>query len=152
MKKYKVIALSALIAAGFTSCDLTEKPTSYYEKDTYFETTDQAKMSVVGIYDCLAIDKHYGQFEMAMPASDDTYYIQGTGTDNTRRDIAHYMVKPTNTWIASIWEYKYLGIDRANFSIAGIEKMTGYEEDSNLKELAAQAHFLRAFLAFDLII
>lgn len=25
MKKYKVIALSALIAAGFTSCDLTEK-------------------------------------------------------------------------------------------------------------------------------
>ena len=85
MKKYKVIALSALIAAGFTSCDLTEKPTSYYEKDTYFETMDQAKMSVVGIYDCLAIDKHYGQFEMAMPASDDTYYIQGTGTDNTRR-------------------------------------------------------------------
>ena len=54
MKKYKVIALSALIAAGFTSCDLTEKPTSYYEKDTYFETMDQAK----GIYDCLAIDKH----------------------------------------------------------------------------------------------
>lgn len=64
MKKYKVIALSALIAAGFTSCDLTEKPTSYYEKDTYFETMDQAKMSVVGIYDCLAIDKHYGQYEM----------------------------------------------------------------------------------------
>ena len=63
MKKYKVIALSALIAAGFTSCDLTEKPTSYYEKDTYFETMDQAKMSVVGIYDCLAIDKHYGQYE-----------------------------------------------------------------------------------------
>ena len=141
MKKYKVIALSALIAAGFTSCDLTEKPTSYYEKDTYFETMDQAKMSVVGIYDCLAIDKH----------SDDTYYIQGTGTDNTRRDIAHYMVKPTNTWIASIWEYKYLGIDRAIFSIAGIEQMTGYEEDSNLKELVAQARFLRAFLAFDLI-
>lgn len=29
--------------------------------------------------------------------------------------------------------------------------MTGYEEDSNLKELVAQARFLRAFLAFDLI-
>lgn len=52
---------------------------------------------------------------MAMPASDDTYYIQGTGTDNTRRDIAHYMVKPTNTWIADLWKYKYMGIDRANF-------------------------------------
>lgn len=151
MKKYKVIALSALIVAGFTSCDLTEKPTSYYEKDTYFQTNDQAKMSVIGIYDCLAIDKHYGQFEMAMPSSDDTYYIQGTGTDNTRRDIAHYMVKSTNDWIASLWEYKYMGIDRANFAIAGIEKMADYEGSTYLKDLVAQARFLRAFLGFDLI-
>lgn len=124
---------------------------TYYEKDTYFQTADQAKMSVVGIYDCLATNNHYGQFEMAMPASDDTYYIQGTGTDNTRRDIAHYMVKPTNTWIADLWKYKYMGIDRANFAIEGIENMAGYEEDTSLKELVAQAKFLRAFLAFDLV-
>ena len=32
MKKYKTIALGALIATGFASCELTEKPTSYYEK------------------------------------------------------------------------------------------------------------------------
>lgn len=151
MKKYKTIALGALIATGFASYELTEKPTSYYEKDTYFQTADQAKMSVVGIYDCLATNNHYGQFEMAMPASDDTYYIQGTGTDNTRRDIAHYMVKPTNTWIADLWKYKYMGIDRANFAIEGIENMAGYEEDTSLKELVAQAKFLRAFLAFDLV-
>lgn len=151
MKKYKTIALGALIATGFVSCELTEKPTSYYEKDTYFQTADQAKMSVVGIYDCLATNNHYGQFEMAMPASDDTYYIQGTGTDNTRRDIAHYMVKSTNTWIADLWKYKYMGIDRANFAIEGIENMAGYEEDTSLKELVAQAKFLRAFLAFDLV-
>lgn len=151
MKKYKTIALGALIATGFASCELTEKPTSYYEKDTYFQTADQAKMSVVGIYDCLATNNHYGQFEMAMPASDDTYYIQGTGTDNTRRDIAHYMVKPTNTWIADLWKYKYMGIDRANFAIEGIENMAGYEEDTSLKELVAQTKFLRAFLAFDLV-
>lgn len=31
-----MIALSALIAVGFTSCELDEKPTSYYEKDAYF--------------------------------------------------------------------------------------------------------------------
>ena len=109
MKKYKTITLGALIATGFASCELTEKPTSYYEKDTYFQTADQAKMSVVGIYDCLATNNHYGQFEMAMPASDDTYYIQGTGTDNTRRDIAHYMVKSTNTWIADLWKYQIYG-------------------------------------------
>lgn len=151
MKKYKMIALSALIATGFTSCDLDEKPTSYYEKDAYFQTYNHAKMAVVGVYDCLAIDKHYGQFEMAMPASDDTYYINGTGTDNTRRDIAHYTVKTTNTWVADLWAYKYMGIDRANYAIANIKNMAGYEEDTALKELVAEACFLRAFLAFDLV-
>lgn len=151
MKKYKMITFCALIAAGITSCELDEKPTSYYEKDAYFQTYNHAKMAVVGIYDCLAIDKHYGQFEMATPASDDTYYIQGTGTDNTRRDIAHYMVKTTNTWIADLWKYKYMGIDRANYAIANIKNMEGYEEDVELQELVAQACFLRAFLAFDLI-
>ena len=151
MKKYKMITFCALIAAGSTSCELDEKPTSYYEKDAYFQTYNHAKMAVVGIYDCLAIDKHYGQFEMATPASDDTYYIQGTGTDNTRRDIAHYMVKTTNTWIADLWKYKYMGIDRANYAIANIKNMEGYEEDVELQELVAQACFLRAFLAFDLI-
>lgn len=151
MKKYKMITLCALVAAGVTSCDLDEKPSSYYEKDAYFQTYNHAKMAVVGIYDCLSIDKHYGQFEMATPSSDDTYYIQGTGTDNTRRDISHYMVKTTNTWIADLWKYKYMGIDRANYAIENIQNMEGYEDDVDLQELVAQARFLRAFLAFDLV-
>ncbi|WP_294618230.1 RagB/SusD family nutrient uptake outer membrane protein [uncultured Bacteroides sp.] len=153
MKRYKLIcALCAFAAVGFTACDLTEEPTSMYEKDTFFDSEAKAKMAVVGIYDCLAIDKHYGQFEMAMPCSDDVYYIQGTGTDGTRRDIAHYTVTNTNQWIASCWEYKYQAIDRANFAIAGIEGMAGYsEENTVLQELIAQARFLRAFMAFDLV-
>lgn len=151
MKIYKVFALSILIAAGFSSCELTEKPTSFYEKDTYFKSTEQAKMAVVGIYNSLSTLNHYGQFEMAMPSSDDIYYIKGTGTDNTRRDIAHYMVSSTNKWVADLWKYKYMGIDRANFAIDGIQKMVNYENDPYLKDLLGQAHFLRAFLAFDLV-
>jgi hypothetical protein len=108
-------------------------------------------MAVIGAFDCLSTTNHYGQFEMAMPSSDDTYYIQGTGTDNTRRDIAHYMVNSTNTWVGTLWNYKYQGIDRASFAIAGIEGMADYETDAKLKEYAAQARFLRAFLAFDLV-
>lgn len=151
MKIYKKIALCALMVAGFTSCDLIEKPTSFYEKDTYFDSPNKALMAVIGAYDCLSTVNHYGQFEMAMPSSDDTYYIQGTGTDNTRRDISHYLVKPTNTWISTLWDYKYQGIDRANFAIAGIEAMPGYDGDSFLQELVARARFLRAFLAFDIV-
>lgn len=105
----------------------------------------------MGIYDAISTTKHYGQYEMAIPSSDDTYYINGIASDGTRRDISHYMVTPTNTWLKDIWQLKYSAIDRASFAIAGIEGMAGYNESAELKALVAEAKFLRAFLAFDLV-
>lgn len=153
MKKNKLVyVLSALLSMGVVSCDLTEKPTSFYEMDTYFTTADKAKMAVIGIYDCLAAEGSYGQYVMPFASSDDMYMVRGTATgDGTRRDISHYALTSSNTWVASVWNYIYEGIDRANTAIAGIEKMPGYENSDELKELVAQARFLRAFLAFDLV-
>ena len=151
MKKNKLVyVLGALLSV--VSCDLTEKPTSFYEMDTYFTTADKAKMAVIGIYDCLAAEGSYGQYVMPFASSDDMYMVRGTATgDGTRRDISHYALTSSNTWVASVWNYIYEGIDRANTAIAGIEKMPGYENSDELKELVAQARFLRAFLAFDLV-
>lgn len=152
-KKNKLVyVLGALLSMGVVSCDLTEKPTSFYEMDTYFTTADKAKMAVIGIYDCLAAEGSYGQYVMPFASSDDMYMVRGTATgDGTRRDISHYALTSSNTWVASVWNYIYEGIDRANTAIAGIEKMPGYENSDELKELVAQARFLRAFLAFDLV-
>lgn len=153
MKKNKLVyVLGALLSMGVVSCDLTEKPTSFYEMDTYFTTADKAKMAVIGIYDCLAAEGSYGQYVMPFASSDDMYMVRGTATgDGTRRDISHYALTSSNTWVASVWNYIYEGIDRANTAIAGIEKMPGYENSDELKESVAQARFLRAFLAFDLV-
>ena len=153
MKKNKLVyVLGALLSMGVVSCDLTEKPTSFYEMDTYFTTADKAKMAVIGIYDCLAAEGSYGQYVMPFASSDDMYMVRGTATgDGTRRDISHYALTSSNTRVASVWNYIYEGIDRANTAIAGIEKMPGYENSDELKELVAQARFLRAFLAFDLV-
>lgn len=38
MKNKMIYALGAMMLVGVTSCDLTEKPSSFYEKDTYFVT------------------------------------------------------------------------------------------------------------------
>lgn len=153
MKKNKLVyVLGALLSMGVVSCDFSEKPTSFYEMDTYFTTADKAKMAVIGIYDCLAAEGSYGQYVMPFASSDDMYMVRGTATgDGTRRDISHYALTSSNTWVASVWNYIYEGIDRANTAIAGIEKMPGYENSDELKELVAQARFLRAFLAFDLV-
>ncbi|MBR1870050.1 MAG: RagB/SusD family nutrient uptake outer membrane protein [Bacteroidales bacterium] len=151
MKRYIIASFAVLMS--FASCSLIEKPASMYEKDTYFASESKARMAVAGAYNSLSTTKHYGQWEMAMPSSDDTYYINGTGSDNTRRDISHYnnTLTSNNTWIASSWTYKYLGIDRCNVAVDGIEHMEGYEDNATLKSLDAQARFLRAFLAFDII-
>lgn len=153
MKRYIIYIASAFLIAGLSSCEdtLTEKPDSFYEKDTYFTSESKAEMAIYGIYSSLSDQNHYGSCEMATPSSDDTYYINGTNTDGTRRDISHYMVTPTNTWLANIWRLDYEGIDRANLAIASIEKMAGYDTNTKLKQLDAEARFLRAFQAFDLV-
>ncbi len=151
MKNKIIYALGALMLVGYTSCDLTEKPTSFYEKDSYFVTEDKARMAVVGIYDCIETQKYYGQNIMPFFGSDDMFMVRGVGSDGTRRDISHYKYNSANTWIASIWQYAYQGIDRANVAITCIEGMPGYAEKESLQELVAQAKFLRAFLAFDLV-
>lgn len=153
MKRYILFAATAIVALGMTSCKdtLTEKPDSYYDKDSYFDSDSKAEMAIYGIYSSISDASHYGQYEMATPSSDDTYYINGTTSDNTRRDISHYTVTPSNTWLTSIWKYDYEGIDRANLAIAGIENMAAFDTDSTLKQLDGEAHFLRAFQAYDLV-
>ena len=59
MKNKMIYALGAMMLVGVTSCDLTEKPSSFYEKDTYFVTEGKAQMAVVGIYDCLELWTKY---------------------------------------------------------------------------------------------
>ncbi len=153
MKKYiffvaGVLALSSMMV----SCKdtLTEKPDSFYEKDTYFTSPARAEMAVLGIYSSISHRDHYGSCNMAFMADDDQYFIQGTSR-TVQRDVAHYMADASNVWIRNIWQYNYQGIDRANLAIDGIMKMDGYEQSDALKQLVAEARFLRAFQAFDLV-
>lgn len=154
MKKYHIIyVVSALLLAGFTSCEdtLTEKPNSSYDKDRFFDSEAKAEMAIMGIYNALSDKDHYGWCEMAAPTSDDMYYTSRTHSDNMVHDMAHYRTTSTNQWIENLWKFKYQGIDRANLTIDGIQNMPAYADNKQLKALDAEARFLRAFLAFDLV-
>lgn len=136
----------------FSSCQdvLEENPDSYYQRKDFFVNASNAELAVMGIYNVLPTI--YGDKDgMALPCSDDTYYVNGTTSDNTRRDIAHYVLKPSNTWIYNVWKGKYEGLNRANYTIDGIEGMEHYQDDATLKKLVGEAKFLRAQAAFDLV-
>lgn len=153
MKIYTTIYLFGLVAwtLSAVSCQdtLTEDPDSYYKKDKYFTDHSKAEMAVVGVYDVLPT--LYGDKEMAFPSSDDTYYASGVSNDNTRRDISHYTLNTSNQWVYEVWKGKYQGIDRANYTIEGIEGMKDYKKEPDLQRLVGEAKFLRALFAFDLV-
>lgn len=153
-KRYTLLYTAfALLILSLASCEdmLTEKPNSSYDKDGFFESEAKAEMAVMGIYSSISDYRHYGWYEMASMASDDTYYLARTGSDNTVKDMTHYTVNSTNEWVKMLWQLKYQGLDRANMAIDGIEHMPGYADSKKLMALAAEARFLRAFLAFDLV-
>ena len=51
----------------------------------------------------------------------------------------------------SVWQGNYTGIERANYTVEGIEGMPGYAEDKDLQALVAEVKFLRALYAFNLV-
>lgn len=154
MKKYISIFLAALtLSAGLSSCEdmLTEKPDSAYDLDQYFTSESKAEMSVMGIYSSITHPNLYGSRIMATFVSDDTHFTSRVNSDGAIHDMSNYTLAATNKWVSDLWKYTYEAIDRCNFSIAGISGMKDYEENKTLQKLVAEARFLRAFMAFDLV-
>lgn len=154
MKRIQYILATAILALTFTSCEdfFSESHDSYYETKNLFVDLPHARLAVDGIYQVLSNPNHYGQFEMAMATSDDMYYINGTNSDGNRRDISHYMVTPTNSWVETLWTKKYDGIDRANQVINNIRNMQEYKDgDPEALKYEGEALFLRALLSYDLV-
>lgn len=150
MKTDRIIILCTA-GAFLASCSgiLDEDPASYYERDGFFKNAQTAAMGITGIYNVLP--SIYGDAEMAFAASDDTYYVSGVNQDNGRRDIAHYRLTTTNSYVETVWRYTYDGLNRANYMIQGIEDMDGYKDSETLHLLVAEAKFLRAFFSFNLV-
>lgn len=142
-----------LILLAFSSCQdtLSEHPEGSYDEATYFDSQEHAEMAIYGILSSLSENTHYGWYEMATPASDDTYFTSRTYNDNGIHDIVHYNTTATNSVIEKLWQMKYQALDRAIRTIDGIESMSDFNSNSNVRALAGEARFLRAFIAFDLV-
>lgn len=153
-KSFFTVFIMGLMILMHVSCSdlLMEKPESFYDSAKIFENSTNAQLALNGAYNSLAGIEHYGQWEMAMPTSDDMYFINGTNADGSRRDISHYQVTTSNVWIADLWKNKYKGIERANSVLSGIKGMKEYAEgDLKVLRIEGEALFLRALLSFDLI-
>lgn len=152
MKLVNYILLTSALALTACSDILDETPSSGYDRETFFSTEEHAEEAILGVYNAIASIYHYGWYQMALPASDDMYFTNRTHNDNAIHDIVHYAATSANTWIQTLWQQKYICINRANMAIEGIEGMTDYNDNDRLVQMVAELRFLRAFIAYDLVV
>ncbi|MDO7874469.1 RagB/SusD family nutrient uptake outer membrane protein [Hymenobacter sp. ASUV-10] len=164
MKKLTLrIGLAATVlagmAAGLTSCKdyLNVTPDSYYTGETVFSDVTGATSALIGVYDMLSGDRIYGQtVSMFLPNdADDFISSRSDGPDlvAARRQIARYIVAPTNVETNNTWISLYQGVERANICIDNIPKMAGYNQADSaaLRRLHGEALTLRAQFYYELV-
>jgi starch-binding outer membrane protein, SusD/RagB family len=147
---YSIIALGLL----FTACEkfldtenLTKKDTSNFPKNE----SDAVQM-ITGIYSTLnnsinsPEDNPFYVYEMA---GDDR--LGGGSTSNRNAQSADRLLNAKVGYFENIWKMRYSGIFRANNAIITIDNVQKWETNNKRNQLLGEAHFLRAYLYFDMV-
>ena len=149
-KKY-IIVLVAL----FFSCDdfLTEKPVTFVSPATFWQSEEDARTAVNGIYNMLTKNRTYKmQGAPALWGETGTDELVVPGWVGDAVAFYTYTIQPQNNAVAAMWQEHYTGIARANLVISRVPQM----DDAKITELQrnrilGQARFLRAFFYFQMV-
>lgn len=133
MKKITIYIL-ALIATA--ACSLEEVPTSFVNRDSYYDTETQCKTSLWGCYRPLATI--YGPNFMLMTEACTDIWYSGSSTVDACLDVTP--AKPQ--FGATVWRQGYMGVMRCNECIECIAKAP--LADSLKMPMVAEARVLRA--------
>lgn len=143
----KYFALAVILLA-LNSCEnfLDTKPENFIQPEQYMTNEKEAFAMLTAVYDPLSRRQLWGQTLATYAQTDDLYFQNGTGTDNQL-----YTNNPTSAdyRITDMWNYLYIGIERANQFLAQIDKPVMAEE--NRIRYKGEAQFLRAFYYFTLV-
>lgn len=155
----KLMVVASAILVMPTSCKkwLKEEPYSLYSSDTFFKTTEEADMAVLGVYQQMTGTAGYG-FYMSLVYDIDTdiAQMQGTAISDGPRQVAHYSIPTAHSYMLDTWRQLYRGINRANLVVEKVPQMALYSNGTEaqktaLKRIVGEAKFLRGQYYFDLV-
>nr|WP_121271832.1 RagB/SusD family nutrient uptake outer membrane protein [Pedobacter schmidteae] len=160
MKRYiKLMAVASVMFVMPTSCKkwLKEEPYSLYASDTFFKTTDEADMAVLGVYQQMTGTAGYGFYmSMVFDIDSDIAQMQGATISDGPRQVAHYSIPTAHSYMLDTWRQMYRGINRANLVIEKVPQMDLYKngtdaQKATLNKILGEAKFLRGQYYFDLV-
>lgn len=138
MSRIYRILISFLLLVSMYSCGLKEDSSPISTPDNYFRNFTECQSVVNGCYIPIKSIYTYPYF-LATECCADLMYC-ASGTFDAQLDISP--VKPR--FGATVWQYSYLGIQRCNFAVAGLEACKKITEEEKI-ELLCEAKALRAF-------
>ena len=149
MKKVSFYISAAIIALGFSSCDLDSVSMKEADTSNFPVTSEQIDQTLAGVYQNLnEINKnpqesfHY----WSLLASDDM--LGGGGANDKLMQACDLLCNYGTNMTENFWKARYEGINRANTVIEALETV---EMDETKKAQAlGEAKFLRAFYYYEL--
>src|SRR6187399_2203063 len=161
-KKYLnrlAILLSASLIITAESCEkfLDQQPITSVGPDVVFNSVENARSALVGVYAQLTGDNTYGlRVSLYFPIGTDEMQGPTGAADNARRDFPLYATTAGNTNMFQPYTQLFKGIQFANLCIANIPTMELYEKGSDqekkqLQRMHGEALTLRAQFYFEAI-
>lgn len=149
MKKLSLITILAL-ALGLLSCDVLDvEPEQSISSEVVFESVENARGAVTGMYQAVRFSSGYGGFSMmASEFTTDNTDFQGSFT--TWQEVAQYAVPTNNGTITGQWQDLYDGINRANNVLANVSDVPDIPQELE-EQWTGEAYFVRAILHFQLV-
>ncbi|SHG70652.1 Starch-binding associating with outer membrane [Fodinibius roseus] len=146
MKIITYLLVAAILTVGCSEI-LNKEPLGEVSESSAYTSDNDASQSLTSVYHVLLEFPslfRYGIFDIA---SDDARKGgEGASDGAWMREFSHYTLNSENEIAGWIWEYSYLGINRAN---RVLENVPDIEMDQNKKDrILGEAKFLRAFFYF----
>ena len=154
-----IILLTASLIVTTESCKkyLDQQPITAVGPDVVFNSVDNARSALVGVYAQLTGDNTYGlRVSLYFPIGTDEMQGPTGAADGSRRDFPLYATTPTNNNMFAPYSQLFKGIQYANLCIANIPGMDLYkngsdQEKKQLQRMHGEALTLRAQFYFEAI-
>ena len=135
IKQILFVAVSAVMAA---SCSLEEDTSSLYTPENYFASKAECQSAVNSCYIPLKTIYNFTYF-LATECCSDLMYCP-SGTLDASAQISPAIPRHGQT----VWTQGYLGVQRCNFAIAGIEASKSMPDEDKV-DLLCEVKALRGF-------
>lgn len=140
-----IVAIAAIFSLQSCKKLLETTPTDFLSPDEFFESKDNLRNALTGVYAVMKVNSIYGDNyqHLITTTTDELVYA----TSGNIPKIPWYNATSSDGEVASLWANLYTGIERANVLLANIDGPKDIAE-ADKRHIQGEAIFLRAYYYF----